>query len=382
VIFRGRLKSSPVIDVTFDGISMNYQSIGKVELMLDENKHDTLIVTIRGMSPRLLVEMINVPIKATWYVGSTGHTFIGYVYSVNPQTVSKEGLVNNSPFQRADVVCLGASSAMRGKQTRVWSDVSLNTIVSKIAEDYRISYSVPSVTPTFQRLFQDGKSDWEFLVNTCTDVGLSVTMHGTHLTLWDNVRYLARRSSYHEILSLRTPAARTVDAPGRILDFSASLKTNSGVVASGVDRSGTVFSSVGPYPANTGAGREATSTWVDTIPINFSEFDLADSVIRSANTRTFPFTAEATVTGIAGCIPGGIVNVVDFGSDIDGLWCVSGVKHVAMNDRFITKLSLASFTHNADPVDLPPSISLLEPPTSTLVEGSWVSSLMMSETYA
>lgn len=382
MIFRGRLKSSPVIDVTFDGISMNYQSIGKVELMLDENKHDTLVVTIRGMNPRLLVEMINIPVRATWYVGNQGHTFVGYVYSVNPHSITKEGLVNNSPFQTAEVVCLGASSAQRGKKTRVWSSVSLNTIVAQLADTYRISYSVPQDVPTFQRLIQDGKSDWEFLVKTCSDIGLSVTMHGTHLTLWDNIRYLARRPSYHEIISLRTPSARTIDVPGRILDFNASLKTNVGVDASGVDRSGAVFSNVGPYKANTGAGREATSPWVDTLPINISEYDAADAVIRAANTNTFPFTATATVTGIAGCIPGGVINIVDFGSDIDGLWCVSGVKHTAMNDRFITQLSIASFTYNADPVDLPPAIPLAEPPSSALVNGSWVASVMMSETYA
>lgn len=380
MIFKGRLPSSPTIRFIVDGVDLDYLTVQMLELSMDENMHDSAVATIAGLSPKLVTDMIGRPVSMTWEYGTLSHVFTGYVHNTVPTGKAKQGLVNNSPFQTAKVVCLGASSHMKGNKVRSWQNLTLPMLVQQLSRTYQFTYSVPKSTTVFPQLLQSGKTDWEFLVGVAGFLGFSVTMHGTHLTIWDRARYLARRSYYGEVNTARTALGRTYEAPGRLLEITGDFKQPDNTSASGIDPFGQSTGTIGPFALNTGAGRVVTNRYVNELPVSTPSVELADIAV--SRNQSFPFSVQVVTSGMTGCIPGGIINIVDSDSYFDGLWCVTGVTQTANRDRYITKITAVKDSTNEDPVTLPPAQKFAEPPSPVLLGGSWASSKQLEETYA
>lgn len=382
MIFKGRLNSSPSIDFRITGVSMNYLSIREVVLMLDEDQHDTVQVRMVGVPPRLATEMIGQPVYLSWVVGSNQHLFCGYVYSTNPIGKARAGLVNSSQIQEMHVVCLGASSIMRGKKVRTWTGMSVRELAKTFANDYMFSYSVPKDTFMMPNVLQDEKSDWQILVNMADTLGYSVNVHGTHLSIWDRTKYLARNSFYVEAKSQNTAGGRVYDAPGQILELEGLFEPNIVTVTAGIGSNNTSTGTVGPYARGTGSGRDVTPMYEYRKQVNTLNARMAEKIARAANKHTFPFSIRVTLTGVCGVIPGSILNIKDYNSYFDGLWCVTGVTQRAGADRFTTEIKAVRDTTDEDPVKLLPGYKLGVAPEPILRNGSWVSSKQYGETYA
>ena len=382
MIFKGRLQSSPTVRFIVDGVDLDYLTVQMLELSLDEGMHDSAVATIAGLSPKLVTEMIGRPVSMLWEYGALSHVFTGYVYSTVPTGKTRQGLVNNSPFQAAKVVCLGASSDMKGNKVRVWQDMTLPSLVKELSVTYHFSYSVPKEHTMFPQLIQSGKTDWEFLVEVADFLGYSVSLHGTHLTIWDRYRYLARRSYYGEVNSSKNAPGRTYDAPGRLLEITGDFKEHSHFSASAIAPSGQATGTLGPFTVNSGAGRNTINKYVNETSVSAPSMDIAEVAVIGMHKKSFPFSVQVLTSGMTGCIPGGIINIVDTGSYFDGLWCVTGVTQTLNRDRYITKITAIKDSTNQDPVTLPPAQKFAEPPPPVLLGGAWASSKQLEETYA
>ena len=366
MIFRGIKANSPYIDIAIDGVALDYASIKELELSLEENSHDMLKVQFAGLGPKVMVSMLNRPVQLTWRFSAAKHVFTGYVFSVKPTTNTRQGLVNGSPFQTADVICMGSSSVLRGKKTRIWEKVTLANIVKELSNTYRFTFSIPNDSSTFPRVIQSEESDWEFLVRVASALGYYANMHGTHLVLWDRTRYLARRASYGEVLSFKDSTARTIDRPGVIIDMDASYELPSSSTASGIDSAGNRTGNIGPFSNNTGAGYEVNHLFNNELFLNTTSVGLANAVVRSDNIASKPFVARVLTQGLTGCLPGGIIRMDSYGSDTDGLWCIMSVKQRAIRDRFTSELILTRESTNDSPVNLPPEQFFAEVPDPVL----------------
>jgi hypothetical protein len=62
MIYKTTSPLSPEITILIDGVSVNYQAIYGAELILEENKHDFLVLNMTGVPPERLLEYIDAPI--------------------------------------------------------------------------------------------------------------------------------------------------------------------------------------------------------------------------------------------------------------------------------------------------------------------------------
>jgi len=382
VIFRGRLASTPAVSVVVDGVSMNYFSIQTIKLLLDEDQHDSLILSISGLDPKLVTRMLQRPVFARWTWGANEHTFCGYVYSTHPVNKSVDGQVNRSPLQTTEVVCLGMSAALRGQRVRTWQDVTLPRMVGEFARQYQFSYSIPQDYTVIPRILQSGESDWEVLVRTADFLGFSVNLHGSHLSIWDRNTYLSRRSFYCEALSPTSPRSRQFDRPGYIYELRGDFLPNSVITATGVDITNGDTGRLGPFQRNTGAGKELTTVYTNQRQVNTSTIGLSERMVKGTRKHTYPFKADIHMRGICGVIPGSIVNIKEYDSYYDGFWCVTSVTQSISRDVFTTHVKVVRDSTNESPPRLPPVIKLARPPEPRLVKGSWTSSKQLAEIYA
>lgn len=382
MLFSGRLSSSPDISFLIDGVEMNYLSIRHIKLMLDEDQHDTVQVVLAGAPPRLVTQLGGSPVYMSWTVGARQHVFCGYVYATKPLGKTRRGLVNTSQIQELEVTCLGASSIMRGKKVRTWSGVTLNSLVQEMSKQYLFSYSIPKENLTLPNIVQSEKSDWEMLVQVADILGYSVNLHGTHLDIWERSKYLARRKFYCEAVSARNPTGRVYDGPGQILELHGFFEPNIVTVTSGISSDNSKTGVVGPYKRDTGSGKDVMPMYLYEKQINAVSTALAERVSRAANKHTFPYQITVTTTGICGVTPGSVMNIVDYNSYFDGLWCVTGVTQTAGKDRFVTEIKAVRDTTDEEAVNLPAGIKLGTPPNPLLRNKAWVSSKQFGETYA
>lgn len=385
MIFRTHNATSPTVNISFDGVAVDYLSIVQIQLELTENQHDLVRIKMAGIPPTAITDYIDAPVSVSWSQGAASNKFVGYVVYIEPEYKNNQGMVNNSPFQSATIYCVGASFDMRGKKATFWENTSLQDIVSKLADEYRYSYSIPVDTFKFFRLAQDGRSDWEFLVDVADSLGYSVTAHGTHLHVFDRYKALGRSISYNVLDTIGKSLESTI-RPGLILSFKGSFGkvtptgTSNDDDISSVDNRGKLVAAT-TKSRDSGSGRPIKSRFTDQISMSLVSSDYAERYLEARARKKFPFSARVELSGTSGIKPGGIVNVDKFNAKFDGLWYVSGVTHTITLDKFSTELLIIRDSTNDDPFRITPVKSVGEVPDPVLRESYWGASTQMEEIY-
>lgn len=385
MIFKTNNPTSPDISIEFNGVAFNYLSILQLKLELGENQHDLLRVHVGGLSTRLITDLDGVAVSCSWKQGNSGHEFRGYVSYIEPVFRSSNGTVNDSPFQEATIYCLGVSSDMKAKKSRLWEEPTLLSIVQTMARDYRFSYSIPVDSFSFPRLTQNSESDWGFLVRVVDLLGLTVTLHGTHLHIFDRHKAIGRQISYHRLtVPLSTGTMKT--APAQIMSLEGTFGTltpysnaNSESITF-LDNRGILGTTEIPS-RDSGQGRVLNSNVHDQIVTNFVSPDLATKIVNSRARKKFPYEANIGLTGTSGIKPGGTVNVDKFGARFDGLWYVSSATHIITLDKYFTDIKVIKDSTNDDPFRIPPVSPIVEPPRSVLQNLSWRAATQMEDSY-
>ena len=227
VVNRPQKESSPhTVDVSIDGVGVDYTTIERVDIDLRENEHDLATLVLAGISPLSITEYIDRPVSIVVGVPyGDGFTFCGYVNHVKPSHKVTSGQANGSLFQEAHLYCLGASSVMRGKRNRVWNEFRVAQMVDDLSIAHNFSYSCPDNTPTLPRLVQRGTSDWEALVRACKQSGLAVNVHGTEIHVHNPLQAL-RYGAPSARLSTVKDAVGVNASPGRIMEFEGAMGTS------------------------------------------------------------------------------------------------------------------------------------------------------------
>jgi len=369
---------SPDVAIRFDGVEVDYTSVASFTLNLDEGQHDTCVIEMRGMHPKAITDYINAPVRVTLSSGEyRKQEFCGYVMYVEPTSVTRDGLVNGSPFQNAKIVCFGTSVTMRGGKTRVWEDTSISVLAQHMANTYRFSLDSPKDAYTFPRLVQKEESDWQFLTRAAAEYGYRVTVHGTHMHIWDQTKALGRKASYNVLTTMR----KQLDAvPGMILRFEGSFGyvTPDGYATSYkttiMDKDGvTVNVSSRDLPEHTISGYPANSKYESSVHEPLHTVEEGRRLLEKYNKKSFPFNAIVEVTAGAGIVPGGVVSIDEYNSNFDGLWYVRSVSHEVGGSSYISRLKIArDFTLNKEYRILPVE-PLKQPPAPVFINGSWMS---------
>jgi phage protein D len=330
---------SPTLDIIIDGVPVDYESLMAVEFLLSENMHDAVSFEMAGVPTRALTEYRDRPVRLTASLGGNQRQdFVGRIVDIVPTSATAGGLMNSSPFQNGKLVCMGFSYEMRGSRSRVWNDYRLKDVVEQLSMEYGFSAALPRVEQRYNMSIQDTQSDWQFLVEEVQNHGLAMTMHGTHLHIFDPYGAYSRNTS---IARLTTPTATKGDFtafPGQILDFKGRFgernpdgrykETVVSVLAGGTT-----------FDVSTGSGNarfeERLVEYADT-------YGEAMRLAEASRKKQYDFEATVTAVGMLGTVPGGVVIVDNYqNADIDGPWYVRSIKHRIATGAFISELEIA-----------------------------------------
>lgn len=378
---------SPKVLVEINGVEVNYQSINKVIIDLAANKHDVVTLHIAGIPPKAITDYINAAVRVTASLGPGRKTeFRGYILYVEPESISNSVLVNNSPFQLTKIVCFGCSVNMKSTKTRVWENASVVSISKELAELYNFSLDVINDNFVIPKVVQTKQSDWEFLTSFCSSYGYSVSVHGTHMHIWDPFKAIGRRPSYEVLTS---PIKSASPSPGAILKFNGTFGylTPEGVTwnysIDSIDSNGTVVNSTGDYTSSefSWSGLGNTSEYSSALKSSALSISEAEKLIGAEIRKKFPFNATAEVATAIGTVPGGIINVEGYNSNFEGPWYVKTVKHTIGGSSCITTLGIARDFNIGSEYIIPPTEMSKENPGSKYTNNKWQSTVERVNVY-
>lgn len=389
MIFKTASPVSPDVQVAIDSVPVNYLSLQRISLEEKENTHGLMVLDFTGLSPELITEYIDKPVMVNISFPNLGDTtFTGYVVYLEPVSVTKDGLVNSSPFQIVRMYCLSASYVMKSRRSRVWEGVTLPDIVKNFSDSYKFSMSVPQDSYRFKRLTQSGQSDWEFLTKVAGSLGYSVFVEGTHIHVWDPFQALGRRSSYGILKTLRGLNGNVTPNVGQVLRFEGRIGA---VSTSGsrtldtlhiLDKDGkTVSVGNATIDDKSGLGTTLESRFNDTLPINADTYEMAYKLVHGRLRKKFPLSAVVDITGNPTLHPGGIVLLDKYDAEFDGFWYIVGVRHELTRSELVTILELAKDSIDGESPLITGS-EYLRPPAPTLINATWVSERVWENVYS
>lgn len=378
---------SPKVSLELGGVEVNYFSINNIELDLAVNKHDVLTFHMNGIPSKAITDYIDVPVRFFLSSGAgRSQQFVGYVLYVEPSYSSSAPIVNQTVFNSAKVVCLGASVNMKSTHSRVWGSTTIYKIAQEIASRYKFSLSVLRDEFVMRNAVQANESDWEFLVRLCETYGYSMTVHGTHMSIWDPFQAIGRRPSYERIIPQTAYSGPT---PGGILEFKGTFGhlTTEGesykYSVQSIDDNGNIVTVSDPesgrVPSWSGYGE--TPLYISAITDSSTSIGEGQKLIDAERRKHFAFNAEARISAGAGIVPGGIVSVEGYNAEFEGLWYVKEVRHTMGSSSYYTDLYIGKDYNLSGEYIVPPITLASSPPTSDYVDGSWVASKQTVELY-
>lgn len=387
MIYKSTSPLSPAVTIRISGVEVDYTSIMGADLVLEENKHDLLVLKFSGVPPSLINQYLNAPVLFNIDSGTfRSQLFTGYVSNVEPVTQANLGYVNNSPFQEVNVYCVGASYYMKALSNKVWNPPTLGNVVSSMSKKYGFSADFPRDQYTPLGLSQTAESDWSFLVKAVNKYSYRVSVHGTHIHVWDVYSATGRASSYHELITNSNPGGAQ---PCTILKFEAYMGAlsssgySSSTTVSYLDRQGNSLSvNTRDIKADSGLGKKFVSDFENFAASSTQSFEEAQRELLRIKKANMPFSAHVELTAGAGIVPGGIVNVLNYGSDFDGLWYVKSVKHVLSQAHYLTHLEITKDAVYTPDINITPVTKFKAPPEPLVINNRWVARTRKVTEYA
>jgi phage protein D len=377
---------SPKVEITLDGVAVNYNSIVGFDMDLHENEHDMLIIEITGIPPKAATDYIGTAVYALLDSGyGRSQTFYGYVISTEPSSVTRRGLVNKSLIQSTKLNCIGASLPMKEISSRVWESPTLGNIVKEIAKKYHFSLDYPkdSFKPT--RLVQALESDWAFLRRVVMSFGYAMSVHGTHIHIWDISKSVGRLPSYHQLLTMSN---NTENSPCTVLTFDAylghlsSAGNSSKSVNTVLDNQGNIFSIDATQTDLASSKTINESKFSMPLKRSYQTLEENKRAVMASEQYKSIYHATAEVVAGAGIVPGGTVDLKGYESNFDGLWYVSGVCHKMAKEKYTTVLSLKKSDDYVKDPTIPLVTSFVKPAIPSYLNTQWVSSMENINEYA
>lgn len=377
---------SPKVSFSLNNVEVNYQSITQVSLDLEENKHDVLTFIVSGIPHKAITDYEGAAVKFNISSGQgRSQAFNGYVLYVEPEHNIDAAMVNGSMFYTAKVVCFGASVAMKTVRQRIFENTTIYKIGQEIAKQYRFSIDVLKDEFVIPRAVQSSESDWEFLKKVCDTYGYSFTVHGTHMHIWDAFRSVDRRPSY-EVLTPVSALSKSI--PGSILKLTGTFGnlTVDGnsyrYQMSSFDNSGTIIDNTETGTVKTWSGDLEEPKYSSILSESATSVGEARKMIEARRRRLFPYNVRVEVIAGAGIVPGGVVEIAGYKSNLDGLWYVKSVRHNIGGTTYTTDLEISKDKNVSTLLNTPPREIAELPPEAIFVDNSWRASKERVTLYA
>lgn len=387
MIFKSDFPNAPTVRMAIDGVAVDYTAVESLEISFNENEHDYAHFTFTGLIPRAVTEYLNRPVYISISASPDRQTiFYGYVGYIEPEAITRKGNINNSPIQRAYVVCFGTSYDMKEKHSAIWENYSITKLVSTISEKYKYSYAVPTDSFSIPRLAQHNESDWSLLVKACQMVGYRVTISNAHIHVYDPFRTIARSMPFAQLTTLTEQVENASYQPGRVMEFRGSFgqvtpkgsSNNFNFQTLGNDGNIKQFKTTNE---SMGLGQVIDPRFTDTVSLNATSQEAINKYALSKVKNRAPFHAEAVVTGIPEVLPGSLINLAGYDSRFDGFWMVTGIRHKVTRSNYISELSLIKDSTNDSSPTLVSGNIYVSPDDPILRQGTWIAAVQDGQIY-
>lgn len=387
MIFKSDFPNSPTVRMAIDGVAVDYTSVESLEISFNENEHDYAKFTFTGLIPRAVTEYLNRPVYISIAASPDRKAvFYGYVGYIEPEAITRKGHINNSPIQRAHLICFGTSYDMKEHHSSIWNGYSISKIVSKLSEKYKYSYAVPQDSFTIPRLVQHNESDWSLLVKACRMVGYRVTVSNAHIHVYDPYRTIARSMPFAQLTTITEQVENISYQPGRVMEFTGSFGqltpkgSSNNFDVQTLDNQGNL-KTYKTSSESMGLGEVLESRFTDTVALNAPSQETVTKYAIATIKNRAPFHAHAVVTGIPELLPGSLVNLTGYDSRFDGFWMVSGVRHKVTRSNYISELDLVKDSTNAkEPVVVSGNI-YVSPDDPILRQETWIAAVQDGQIY-
>jgi hypothetical protein len=380
MIFKTASPISPDVNIAIDNVSVDYMALQRISIEQRENQHDLLILDFSGFNPELFSSYLEKPITISMSYPNLGNCeFYGYITFIEPISVTNQGLVDGSPFQMIRVYCVSASYVMKSKVSKSWENVSLYDIALELSNKYDFSLSAPKDVYRFTRVVQTAESDWELLVRLSKQLGYAVTIHGTHIHIWDSYKVLKRGISYTPLTTIKGLNGDVSPNLGQIIMFEAQYgamtpeATRAPDTIHLLDRDGKISSISNSLTDETsGLGIPIQSIFSNVLNDNADTYEMGKRIVSASLRKGFSVTAKVMITGLPTIKPGGVVKINKYDSDFDGYWYVQEVQHQVTKSELVSYLKIA--TDSTPSTTLSPNSvqTYRQPPQPTLLKSKWV----------
>jgi phage protein D len=364
---------------SIDGSPVASNTIQKISMSFVENQHDVATIEMVGVPSEYVLGYVDKPIVLNVSVlGNRLCSMFGYVSHIEGISHTHEGLVNGSAFQLLKVICFGSSYILKAKQTKVWNDVSLQDVVSNIADKHKIGYSIPINNYRFKRLIQSETSSWQFIVNTAKQLGYSCTLSNNHLHIWDKRLSPARQPSYATLEGTKVTRKQYEPRPGVILTFNPVMGNNT-PVGDMNNNSISYIDELGQIASVSDTDVEITPTFGTANATRFNDelaataisFENAKNILSAKKNYTHAYSCETTVLGDPSIKVGGIVKVTGYDHDFEGFWYVESVTHELFSETLLTHLKLTRDGNIDESSKFPVVQQYFDLPNPVLINNKW-----------
>ena len=379
MIIKNAFGDSPSVVVSVIGGTVPEKDIMSIEVTYSENKHDIATLVYSGFPPRAITAYRGLPVLISFGTNEANTMYFhGYVAYVEANANTRMGLVNNSLFQEAKVVCFGTSYEMKPTRNTVYKNITLPKLVSTIAKRYGFSYSVPDNGYVFKTIEQSTKSDWEVLVETANKIGYHVTASNAHICVYDPLSSFFRRMPPTVLRTLNSEVGKE-RKPGNILEFSGTFGdiTPDGdsyeYLLKTLDLTGRSIQYSTAKSAGSGLGKKLSNRFIQEITLNSVSQDALGQFARGYERQSIPLHADVVVLGSSTLFPGSLVQIDNYDSEFDGLWVVAEARHLINTDHYMTYLHIKTDSTNQDPAIDTGGKSYTRPPMPKFNGRTWVS---------
>lgn len=322
----------PVSSFEVGGARMPELLLQAVTLAKEVGKHDSATVSCK-FATSSLPDIEDQPISFVIGSGSSRQRFHGFIYSAG-KAQKVEGGVSTT------LKCIGATVQAKAPVFGLLRDVTAEQVAERVLPGVGFSHYSSGSTAIIPRISLTGRSAWEAVTVAASETAREVVPFDGAVWIFDPLQELEKGIPVHSF-------RKTIDAKGLgsgdrdLLDFTPGSATPE---PKGELPRTAWFASDGSVKTRIPEGSSEESYWASNVYVPSSAYAqlLYERVRRDT---LFNHTATARVRGVAGVVPGNIVNISTGITSLltdtyDGLWLVTSVTHAVSDGDFQTGLKL------------------------------------------
>jgi len=315
------------VSVSFPDTTLAPLHVYAMSFYQNKYEHEVASITFRDWAVQYDVVGSGSPITFTLNDNGKARTFYGYVHSV---------LVDRTPGSfLTEVVAVSASMVMKNESQTVYTELSADAVVQKIAKKHNfVAFTVPHPR-IYPQIAQAGHTDWELLVRLAKQSGYSLRTENTELYFQPMLYDYENKRAEAPIFVMRDPNSSSGSTIYSFNPATSEALTYDGDMKAAVAISGLDASTINPISLTKQIKAPKTKSkssieFFDKFHTNTVATNpevAAYEAEAAENRNAFPYRAVAEVKGTPTLRPDLPVYLDGLGGYYTGYWTILGTEH-------------------------------------------------------